>query len=161
MSDLEGILVVALEQAVAAARLGLDAEELMQRFPRLVYFSLSGYGEGGPYRNHKADDLLIQGESGLLAIKGAPEQSARVGISVCEIAAGETAHGAIMRSLYARERTGKGRAIEVSLFPTARRLDERALFAGALRWQAAPAHGVEASDDRPPTATSFAPMASR
>ena len=79
---------------------------------------MSGYGEDGPYRDHKAYDLLIQGESGLLAINGTPEQSARVGISVCDIAAGETAYGAILRALYARERTGKGRAIEVSLFHT-------------------------------------------
>ena len=102
----------------AAARLGLGAETLTQRYPRLIYCSVSGYGEDGPYRDHKAYDLLIQGESGLLAINGVAEQSARVGISVCDIAAGETAYGAILRALYARERTGKGRAIEVSLFHT-------------------------------------------
>jgi crotonobetainyl-CoA:carnitine CoA-transferase CaiB-like acyl-CoA transferase len=102
----------------AAARLGLGAEALTQKYPRLIYCSVSGYGEDGPYRDHKAYDLLIQGESGLLAINGTPEEAARVGISVCDIAAGETAHGAIMRALYARERTGQGRAIEVSLFHT-------------------------------------------
>jgi crotonobetainyl-CoA:carnitine CoA-transferase CaiB-like acyl-CoA transferase len=102
----------------AAARLGLGAERLTGKFPRLIYCSISGYGEEGPYRDHKAYDLLVQGESGLLAINGTPEESARVGISVGDIAAGETAHGAILRALYARERTGKGRAIEVSLFHT-------------------------------------------
>jgi crotonobetainyl-CoA:carnitine CoA-transferase CaiB-like acyl-CoA transferase len=102
----------------AAARLGLGATSLTARFPRLVYCSISGYGEDGPYRDHKAYDLLIQGESGLLAINGTPVESARVGISVCDIAAGDTAYGAIMQALYARERTGKGRAIEVSLFHT-------------------------------------------
>ncbi len=102
----------------AAARLGLGAEALTERYPRLIYCSVSGYGEDGPYRDHKAYDLLIQAECGLLAINGVPEQSARVGISVCDIAAGETAYGAILRALYARERTGKGRAIEVSLFHT-------------------------------------------
>jgi crotonobetainyl-CoA:carnitine CoA-transferase CaiB-like acyl-CoA transferase len=102
----------------AVARLGLGAEALTARYPRLIYCSVSGYGEEGPYRDHKAYDLLIQGESGLLAINGTPEQSARVGISVCDIAAGETAYGAILRALYARERTGKGRALEVSLFHT-------------------------------------------
>ena len=102
----------------AAARLGLGAQALTKRFPRLIYCSVSGYGEDGPYRDHKAYDLLIQGESGLLAINGSPEQAARVGISVCDIAAGETAYGSILRALYARERTGKGRAIEVSLFHT-------------------------------------------
>ena len=102
----------------AAARLGLGAEALTQKYPRLIYCSVSGYGEDGPYRDHKAYDLLIQGESGLLAINGTPEEAARVGISVCDIAAGETAYGAILRALYARERTGKGRAVEVSLFHT-------------------------------------------
>jgi crotonobetainyl-CoA:carnitine CoA-transferase CaiB-like acyl-CoA transferase len=102
----------------AAARLGLGAEALTKRFPRLIYCSVSGYGEDGPYRDHKAYDLLIQGESGLLAINGTPDESSRVGISVCDIAAGETAYGAILRALYARERTGQGRAIEVSLFHT-------------------------------------------
>ena len=102
----------------AAARLGFGAEELTRRFPRLIYCSVSGYGEDGPYRDHKAYDLLVQGESGLLSINGGPEAPARVGISVGDIAAGETAYGAILRALYARERTGKGRAIEVSLFHT-------------------------------------------
>jgi crotonobetainyl-CoA:carnitine CoA-transferase CaiB-like acyl-CoA transferase len=102
----------------AAARLGLGAQTLTGRHPRLIYCSISGYGEDGPYRDHKAYDLLIQGESGLLAINGTPEEPARVGISVCDIAAGDTAFGAILQALYARERTGKGRAIEVSLFHT-------------------------------------------
>ncbi len=102
----------------AAARLGLGPEALTRRFPRLIYCSISGYGEDGPYRDHKAYDLLIQGESGLLAINGTPAEPARVGISVCDIAAGDTAFGAILQGLYARERTGKGRAIEVSLFHT-------------------------------------------
>lgn len=102
----------------AAQRLGFGAVELTAKYPGLIYCSVSGYGEDGPYRNHKAYDLLIQGECGLLAINGTPEEAARVGISVCDIAAGETAYGAIMRALFARARTGKGRAIEVSLFHT-------------------------------------------
>ena len=102
----------------AAARLGLGAEALTRRFPRLIYCSISGYGEDGPYRDHKAYDLLIQGESGLVAINGSAGEAARVGISVCDIAAGDTAHAAILQALYARERSGKGRAIEVSLFHT-------------------------------------------
>jgi len=102
----------------AAGRLGLGAERLTKLYPRLIYCSVSGYGEDGPYRDHKAYDLLVQGESGLLSINGTAEESARVGISVCDIAAGATAFGAICQALYARERTGKGRVIEVSLFHT-------------------------------------------
>ena len=92
----------------AAARLGLGAEALTGRFPRLIYCSISGYGEDGPYRDHKAYDLLIQGESGLLAVNGTPAESARVGISVGDIAAGDAAYAAILQALYARERAGEG-----------------------------------------------------
>ena len=100
----------------AAARLGFGAEALCAAYPRLICCSISGYGEAGPYRDQKAYDLLIQAESGLCAINGTEHGSARVGVSVCDIAAGMTAFQAILQALFARERTGKGRAIEVSLF---------------------------------------------
>ena len=100
----------------AAARLGLDGESLRLRNPKLISCSISGYGEDGPYRDQKAYDLLVQAESGLLAINGTPEECARVGISICDIAAGMTAHAAILQALVARPRTGEGRSIEVSLF---------------------------------------------
>lgn len=102
----------------AADRLGLGAKDLTAAHPRLIHVSISGYGEDGPYREQKAYDMLIQGESGLLAVNGTPEGSARVGISVCDIAAGETAFAAVLQSLIAREKTGRGRAVEVSLFHT-------------------------------------------
>ncbi|MGQ0564949.1 MAG: CaiB/BaiF CoA transferase family protein [Gemmobacter sp.] len=102
----------------AAGRLGLGATALTAAHPRLIHVSISGYGEDGPYRDQKAYDMLIQGESGLLAVNGTPEGSARVGISVCDIAAGETAFAAVLQSLIARGRTGMGRAVEVSLFHT-------------------------------------------
>lgn len=97
-------------------RLGFAIPELRKRHPRLICCSISGYGEDGPYRDQKAYDLLIQAESGLCAINGLPEGPARVGVSVCDIAAGMSAHQAILQALFARERTGQGRAIEVSLF---------------------------------------------
>ena len=100
----------------AAGRLGFGADALRKRHPRLITCSISGYGEDGPYREQKAYDLLIQAESGLCAINGTPEGPARVGVSVCDIASGMTAHQAILQALFARERTGQGRAIEVSLF---------------------------------------------
>lgn len=102
----------------AAARLGVGAEDMTAAFPRLIHVSISGYGESGPYRDQKAYDMLIQGESGLMSVTGTPDGSARVGISVCDIAAGETAYAAILQSLLARTKTGQGRAIEVSLFHT-------------------------------------------
>lgn len=100
----------------AAGRLGLGSAALTGRYPRLIHCSISGYGEEGPYATQKAYDMLVQGESGLLAVNGTAEESARVGISICDIGAGITAYGAILQSLIARGRTGKGRAIEVSLF---------------------------------------------
>ena len=102
----------------AVDRLGVGAEAMREAHPSLIYVSISGYGEEGPYRDAKAYDMLIQGESGLLSINGTPESAARVGLSVCDIAAGETAFAAVLQSLIARGRTGQGRVVEVSLFHT-------------------------------------------
>lgn len=100
----------------AAARLGFDPEALRAAHPRLITCSISGYGEEGPYRDLKAYDLLVQAETGLSSITGTAEEMARVGVSVCDIAAGMTAFQSILQALYARERTGLGRHIAVSLF---------------------------------------------
>ncbi|WP_332118628.1 CaiB/BaiF CoA-transferase family protein [Azorhizobium caulinodans] len=100
----------------AAARLGFDPEALRAAHPRLITCSISGYGEEGPYRDLKAYDLLVQAETGLSSITGTAEEMARVGVSVCDIAAGMTAFQSILQALYARERTGQGRHIAVSLF---------------------------------------------
>jgi crotonobetainyl-CoA:carnitine CoA-transferase CaiB-like acyl-CoA transferase len=97
-------------------RMGLGSADLRQRHPRLITCDVSGYGEEGPYRDMKAYDLLIQAESGLASVTGSPESAARVGVSVCDIAAGLYAHSAILQALYARQTTGKGRGIAVSLF---------------------------------------------
>lgn len=97
-------------------RIGFDPVQLREDNPRLITCSISGYGHEGPWRDQKAYDLLIQAESGLCAINGTPEAPARVGISVCDIAAGMSAHQAILQALYARERTGEGRRITISLF---------------------------------------------
>ena len=102
----------------AAARLGVGPGETCRRHPSLIYCSISGYGEDGPYRDQKAYDMLVQGEAGLLSVNGTPEGAARVGISVCDIAAGQSAQGAILQALFARQRTGRGRAIDVSMFHT-------------------------------------------
>lgn len=100
----------------ATARLGLGAADLREQHPRLITCDISGYGETGPYRDLKAYDLLVQAESGLAWVNGIGDAPTRVGISVCDIAGGITAAAAIFRALFARERTGQGRAIQVSLF---------------------------------------------
>ncbi|WP_394689507.1 CaiB/BaiF CoA transferase family protein [Hoeflea sp.] len=97
-------------------RLGFNLDELRQRYPRLITCSISGYGDEGPLRDSKAYDLLVQAETGLSEITGNEHGSARVGVSVCDIAAGMTATQAVMQALYSRSVTGEGRHIAVSLY---------------------------------------------
>ena len=97
-------------------RLGFGHAELRRARPSLITCSISGYGDEGPYRFLKAYDLLVQAETGLASVTGTPEGSARVGVSVCDIAAGMTAFQGILQALIGRSRTGLGRHISVSLF---------------------------------------------
>jgi itaconate CoA-transferase len=99
----------------AAERLGLGAGELRGRHPRLVHCGISGYGEGGPYTEKKAYDLLVQCEAGLVSITGTEETPSKVGISVADIAAGMYAYSGILSALLRRERTGEGATLEVSM----------------------------------------------
>jgi formyl-CoA transferase len=100
----------------AAAKLGFAIERLRREHPRLICCSISGYGETGPYAQRKAYDMLIQAESGLASITGGPEAPARVGVSVCDVAAGMNAYEAILEALIARERTGEGATLSISMF---------------------------------------------
>jgi crotonobetainyl-CoA:carnitine CoA-transferase CaiB-like acyl-CoA transferase len=100
----------------AAARAGFAPDELARRHPRLVVCSITGYGESGPYRDMKAYDLLIQAETGLANLSGPPEAPGRVGVSVADIAAGLNAYAAILEALLAREKSGKGSVLSISLF---------------------------------------------
>jgi crotonobetainyl-CoA:carnitine CoA-transferase CaiB-like acyl-CoA transferase len=99
----------------AAARLGLGADDLLARHPRLICCSVSGYGPDGPYATKKAYDLLVQCEAGLLSVTGTPEAPCKAGISVADIAAGMYAYSGVLTALYERERTGRGSSFEVSL----------------------------------------------
>ena len=100
----------------AASRAGFDSDLLRARHPRLITCDISGYGDDGPYRDMKAYDLLVQAETGLCSVTGGPDSPARVGVSVCDVAAGMTAHAAILQALFRRERRGEGQGIQVSLF---------------------------------------------
>ena len=100
----------------AAARLGLSAEELRARDPRLIVCDVSGYGSAGPYRDRRAYDLLVQCETGLVSITGSPDEPAKTGVSTAGIAGGMYAFSGVLTALYERERTGVGTAFEVSLF---------------------------------------------
>jgi itaconate CoA-transferase len=98
-----------------ADRLGLAASTLRERYPRLIVCELSGYGSTGPYRDRKAFDLLLQGESGLISTTGSPEAPAKIGISIADVSAGMYAFSSILAALYDRERTGLGRSIETAM----------------------------------------------
>jgi crotonobetainyl-CoA:carnitine CoA-transferase CaiB-like acyl-CoA transferase len=100
----------------AAAKLGLDAQTLVGRFPRLIACDISGYGPTGPYASKKAYDLLVQCETGFLSINGTAETPSKCGLSIVDIATGMYAMQGILMALYKRERTGTGTAFEVSLF---------------------------------------------
>jgi itaconate CoA-transferase len=100
----------------AAARLGLSAEALRARHDRLIVCDVSGYAADGPFGDRRAYDLLIQCETGLLSVTGTEESPAKAGISVADISGGMYAFSSILTALYARERTGTGAALTVSLF---------------------------------------------
>ncbi len=99
----------------AAARLGLSYEALHEKFPRLIVCDISGYGANGPYRDKKAYDLLIQSESGFLSITGSPDEPAKAGCSIADIAAGMYAYTNILAALIQRGKTGQGCNIDVSM----------------------------------------------
>lgn len=99
----------------AADRLGLGAGVLRAAHPRLITCGLSGYGASGPYRDRKAYDLLVQAESGVVSITGTPDEPVKVAVAVADIAAGTYACSGVLTALYARERTGEGASVEVSM----------------------------------------------
>ena len=99
----------------AAARMGLSYEALRAAHPRLIVCDISGYGADGPYRDKKAYDLLIQSEAGFLSVTGSPDEPAKAGISVADIAAGMYAYSSILSALLLRGKTGEGSHIDVSM----------------------------------------------
>lgn len=99
----------------AAARLGLSYEALSIGKPDIIVCDISGYGGDGPYRDKKAYDLLIQGESGFLSVTGTPETPAKAGPSIADISAGMYAYSNILAALLQRQQTGRGCRIDVSM----------------------------------------------
>jgi succinate---hydroxymethylglutarate CoA-transferase len=98
-------------------RLGIDYETLHQVNPRLVYCSISGFGDSGPRRGEAAYDSVMQAFVGIMHMTGAPGgPPVRASISVCDVSAALYANQAILLALAARERTGRGQRVEASLF---------------------------------------------
>lgn len=99
----------------ATKRMGLDYESLREAHPGLIVCDISGYGQDGPDCDRKAYDLLIQSESGFLSVTGTPDEPAKAGCSIADIASGMYAYSNILAALIARGRTGKGCHIDVSM----------------------------------------------
>jgi formyl-CoA transferase len=110
-------------------RLGVDYETLSRENPRLVYASISGFGQEGPYRNRPGYDQIVQGMSGLMWLTG-DEHSAplRIGIPICDLLAGYFAAIGVLTALLERETSGRGQQVETSLLEA---------MAGSLSFQAA------------------------
>jgi itaconate CoA-transferase len=100
----------------AVDRLGAGPDHVLGGFPDKIYCSISGYGDGGPYQNRKAFDLLLQGETGVIATTGSGEEMAKIGISVGDIGAGVYGAMGTLAALLERERTGRGQHVQTSLF---------------------------------------------
>jgi crotonobetainyl-CoA:carnitine CoA-transferase CaiB-like acyl-CoA transferase len=97
-------------------RLGLGYEAMHRRNPRLIYCSISGYGQNGPSRDEAAMDLVVQSSSGLLSITGTEDgESVRCGYGVTDVTAGLFATIGILLALRARESTGEGQYVDVSM----------------------------------------------
>jgi itaconate CoA-transferase len=96
-------------------KLGFPIARLRRDYPRLICCSISGFGDSGPFAARKAYDLLIQAEVGLASITGTTEPS-RVGVSVVDVSTGMNAYEAILEALLARQRTGEGAELSLSMF---------------------------------------------
>ncbi len=98
------------------ARLGFSFEAVHAKYPALVYCSISGFGQTGPYRERGGFDLVAQAMSGVLSVTGSPEEPAKVGVPISDLNAGLYASHAILAALLSRVRTGDGQYIDTSLF---------------------------------------------
>src|SRR4051794_27562179 len=97
-------------------RLGLGYEEMAERNPGLVYASISGFGQTGPWRLRPAYDTVVQGSSGLMSITGAPQDGpVKPGMPVADLSAGLYTFGAILAALQGRHRSGRGTYVDVAM----------------------------------------------
>jgi CoA:oxalate CoA-transferase len=116
LSDRADVLVENFRPGVTD-RLGIGADVVRARNPRLIYASGSGFGNSGPYRDFAAMDLTVQAMAGVMSITGYPDQPpVKAGPALCDFFGGIHLYGAILTALYDRERTGEGRQVEASMF---------------------------------------------
>ena len=102
------------------AKYGLDYDSLRQVNPKLIYCSITGFGQTGPYAHRAGYDFIIQGMSGLMSVTGAPDgQPQKVGVAVTDIFTGVYSATAILAALVQRGRTGQGQHIDMALLDVA------------------------------------------
>ena len=100
----------------ALKRLGLDYDEAKKRNPGIIYCSISGFGQDGPYRDRAALDLILQAESGMISVTGERGSSGtRAGVSIADMTAGMYAAYGVMLALRVKDKTGEGQEIDVSM----------------------------------------------
>jgi itaconate CoA-transferase len=99
----------------AVDKLGVGYEAVRAVQPKIIYGHISGFGRTGPYRDEKAYDMIIQGESGLLSLTGSPEAPAKVPISICDLSAGMYAALTVVALLHRRSTSGTGGEFDVSM----------------------------------------------
>lgn len=104
-------------------RYGLDYAALRSVNPRLVYCSITGFGQTGPYRNRPGYDYIFQAMSGLMSLTGGPDElpgggPAKVGLAICDVITGIYSSFAVMTALAEREKSGEGQHIDMSLLDT-------------------------------------------
>lgn len=100
--------------------MGLGYERLRELNPRLVYCSITGYGEGSPYQDRPGYDFVIQAQSGIMSITGEPEgEPQKVGVAIVDVTTGLFASSAILAALHERQRSGQGQQVELALLDSA------------------------------------------
>ncbi len=112
----EGDVLIENFRAGTLEKWGLDYEQLRDLKPDLIYCTVTGYGYTGPYRDRPGYDFVVQALGGFMSVTG-PEDGEpyRAGIAIADLASGIYASNAVLASLFARERTGKGQRIDISL----------------------------------------------
>lgn len=104
-------------------RYGLDYEAIRAINPRIVYCSITGFGQTGPYRNRPGYDYIFQAMSGLMSLTGGPDElpgggPAKVGLAICDVITGIYSSFAVMTALAERDKSGTGQHIDMSLLDT-------------------------------------------
>jgi len=101
------------------AAYGLAYAQIKDRFPRLIYCSITGFGQTGPYAKRAGYDFLIQGMGGIMSLTGEPKgEPMKVGVGIADVMTGMVAASGILAALHHRHQSGKGQSIDVSLLDT-------------------------------------------